>query len=534
MPRANPGASFEAAVRHLFRHLADAKELKRNPIVGPLFEKDARIGNLPQRSALSLIRAGIQAGAKHYFESAGPEERERAQMQLTILYGCLQGRSVKELASQLRISLRQCYRKRSLIHRYVADFLRRDTFKSIDPVVHIASVFETKMQRAAARSANGDYRLAMRQYESLIAEGGTRQKLIALVSSAELSLELGDLPSAESSLAALSTFLAQTGDLPDVDIKAAAASLQLFEARLAWDRGSFGDALSKLSAARSTSVGFSEDPSECLRDIYADISLESANRAFDLGDFDTTKRFLAAARQANEKTLGASQRTANVLLMESTVSFASMRPGQPVLDDPIALASRAHGIALQCGSIKWRLKAEMFLTALQRSTVNVMQKGELILSLASDLRNPRLFAMLSLELADLLLETPYWRQAERLMRVTLPRESFYAGSFSMLKAVYRLKAHSAPAAKKHAQMAHAIARRAGAPRFQASTLRLLGCSSYLLGQQEQAADYIASAVPLAEQYGSAPACLKTFRTAALITGKRKYAREAEMLASTIQ
>ena len=534
MPRANPGASFEAAVRHLFRHLADAKELKRNPLVEPFFGKQAHIGKLQQGNALSLIRAGIQAAAKHYLGAAGPEERERARMQLTILYGGLQGRSVKELANQLGISLRQCYRERSLIHRYVADFLRRANFQCIEPIVHIASAFEIKMQRASARIANGDYRLAMRQYESLIAEGGTCQKLIALVSRAELNLELGDLRSAESSLAALSTFLAQADDLPDADIKAAEASLQLFEARFAWERGSFGEALSKLSTVRSTSVGFRDDPFESLRGIYADIALESANRAFDLGDFDATKRFLAAARQADDTTLGPRQRTANVLLMESTVSFASMRPGAPALDDPIALASRAHSIALQCGSIKWRLKTEMFLTALQRSSLNVMQKGELILSLAKDLQNPRLFAMLSLELADLLLETPYWRQVERLMRVTLPRESFYAGSFSMLKAVYRLKAHSAPAAKKHAQMAHAIAKRAAAPRFQASTLRLLGCSSYLLGEREQAADYIVSAVPLAEQYGSAPACLKTFRTAALITGKRKYAREAELLASAIQ
>ena len=396
------------------------------------------------------------------------------------------------------------------------------------------NAFEIKMQRAAARSANGDYRMAMRQYDSLIAESGSCQKLTALISRAELDLELGDLPSADSSLAVLSTFLAQAGDLPDVDIKAAEASLQLFEARLAWERGSFGEASSKLSMARSTCLEFRDDPAERLRGIYAEIALESANRAFDLGDFDATKTFLAAARDTNDTTLGPRQRTANVLLMESLVSFASMRPGTPTLDDPITLASRAHSIALRCGSIKWRLKAEMFLTALQRSTVNVMQKGELILSLARDLRNPRLFAMLSLELADLLLETPYWRQVERLMRVTLPRESFYAGSFSMLKAVYRLKAHSVPAAKKHAQTAHAIARRAGAPRFQASTLRLLGCSSYLLGERELAADYIVSAVPLAEQYASAPACLKTFRTAALITGKRKYAREAEMLASTIQ
>jgi hypothetical protein len=521
MPRANPAASFEAAVRHLFRHLDDARELKRNPLV--------------QQSALSVIRARIRAGAKDYFDSAGPDERVQAQRRLAILDGCLQGRSVKELATQLQMSLRQCYRERSLIYRYVAESLRRDEFKAERPVAHFGSVFEIEMERAAARAANGDYLLAMREYQAFIDEGSVCQKLQALISRAELELELGALRSAELSLTALSTCFAQADDLPTIETKASVVYMQFLEAKLAWERGSFGEASRRLSLARSASADFGVDPTERLRGLYSDIAIESANRAFDLGDFEATKAFLAAARESSDTLSGPPQRTANALLMEATLSFVNMRPGADIpLQDPIALASRAHSVALQCGSIKWRLRAEMFLTALQRATVNVMQRGELILSLAKSLHNPRLFAMLSLELADMLLETPSWRQADRLMRVTLPRESFYAGSFSMLKAVYRLKARAVPAAKKHAQVAHAIAQRAAAPRFQASTLRLLGCSSYMLGQRDQAADYISSAVPLAEQYGSAPARLKTFRTAALITGKRKYAREAERLASAMQ
>jgi hypothetical protein len=176
----------------------------------------------------------------------------------------------------------------------------------------------------------------------------------------------------------------------------------------------------------------------------------------------------------------------------------------------------------------------LFLIALQRSSLNVLQRGLLILSLAKELGNEPLFALLSLELADLLLETPSWREAERVMQVTLPDGTFYAGSFSMLKAVYRLKARVPLAAKNHANVAHALASRSGAPRFQASTLRLLGFSSYLLGERDEATDYITAAVPLAERFASAPARLKTLRTAALITGRRKYAKEAATLGSAIR
>jgi hypothetical protein len=535
MPHANPDASFEAAARHLFRHLDDAKELKRNPLVKRLFEKREDVSNLDQSSALGIIRARIQAVARDYCDAARPEERARAQRQFAVLSGCLQGRSVKEVAHYLEISLRQCYRERCLIYRHVGEVLRRDAFRPVGPILHIEDACETQMERAAVRVANGDYFPAMRQYKSLVDEGSVRQKLRALVSRAELELELGILPSAESSLAALSTLVGRQDGAPKAELNAASGYLQLLEARLAWEKGVFAEALTKLLLARIASAEFRDDPAEHLRGLYADIALECAKRAFDLGDFDNVKSLLVAAKYASDTISTPHQRTANILLMESSVNFASMRPGAGTpLHDPIALASRAHSAALQCGSIKWRLKAEMFLTALQRSSLNVAQRGQLILSLARDLRNPPLIAMLSLELADLLLETPFWRQAERLMRVTLPHQSFYAGSFSMLKAVYRLKARSPSAAKRHAKTAHAIAMRAAAPRFQASTLRLLGYSSYLLGEREKATDYIDSAVPLAEQYGSAPARLKTLRTAALITGKRKYAREAEILALSIQ
>jgi hypothetical protein len=534
MPRANPYASLDAAVRHLFRHLDDVSELKRNPLVKRLLEK-AEDCSIPHEIAVpDLIRRRLRVVANAYRDAAQSEGRSYVQRQTAILSGCLEGRSVKEIAHSLKTSLRQCYRDRAAIFRQVGSALQGD-FEPESALLCTWDVFEAEMERAAARVANGDYSLARRQYTSLVNEGSTSQQMRALCNRADLELDLGMLLSAEESLADLHALLAKANSPLKIELSATAVSLQLLEARLAWEKGSFTEALSRLSCAQIAAAEYERDPAERMRGLYADIALECAIRAFDLGDFNSTTDRLAAARRAGGSVSMPHHRMAAILLMESAVTFASARPGSgDSLHSPLTFARRAHSLALRCHSIKWRLKVEMFLTALQRSSLNVMRSGASILSVARELRNPRLFAMLSLEFADMLLETPAWRQSELLMRAKLPRGTFYAGSFSMLKAVYGLKMGLPAAARRHAEAAHVIASRAAAPRFQASTLRLLGYASYLLGQREEATDFIAAAVPLAERYGSAPARLKTLRMAGLITGNRKYTREAEMLATVIK
>jgi hypothetical protein len=274
------------------------------------------------------------------------------------------------------------------------------------------------------------------------------------------------------------------------------------------------------------------------RRLYVDIVLESANRAFEVGDFSLAQRFLTLARDANSSASSPSGRAANISLIQAMVNVSTVRPGtDATVHDQVALVSQAQAIALQCGSLKWRLQSEVALTALtmlRRSSENVMEKADLILSIAKGLRNPRLLATLSLELADLLLETPFWRRVKPLFCVALPRRSLDAGNLSVLKAVYHLRLGSAAACRTYARTGHAVAKAAGALKLQGSALRLLAEASRALGYDAEAADYILSALPLAEQNGSALTCLKAYEVAALITGSRKCAREAKMLALALQ
>jgi len=536
MPRANPTASFDVAVRHLFRHLDDAAELRRNPLVRRYFNNQSGISTFHQKHVLSLIRSAIDAAADRYRDAAGPDASPSTYRQLHILRGSMQRVAVRDIANQLGISQRQCYRERSAIYRYIADCIRHGEVRQIPPGAHISSSIGIQMDRAAQRAANGDYHQAMRSYNSLIEKGDIRAKLEAFIKRVELELELGDLSSAETSLCEFSWLLKTfSKGLSDASVRRASVYLELFGSRLAWERGSFEEAARKLSIARSMSLAFRNDVAKDFRSLYADIALESADRAFNLGDFDATRAFVLVAKDADRTLLGPTARTACIVLGEALLSFVSMRPGgDATLHDQIALARQAQTIALQCGALKWRLHSEMFLTTLQRTSENILQRGELILSIARDLRNPPLHATLSLEFADLLLDTPFWRRAKDLMRVSVPKESFYAGNFSMLKALYYLKAGSAAGARRHAKVAYAIAKGAASPKLQASTLRILGGASYLLGHRGEAEDYILSTLPLAEKYGTALACLKAYQSAALITGRRKYAREARKLSLAVE
>jgi len=536
MPRANPATSFDASVRHLFRHLRDAEQLKRNPLVKRFFGLRFNFNRVYQTGALTAVHTLVDAGAKAYGDTATLDEKPVIERQLAIFYGCIQKRTVAQLSSELGISVRQCYRERAIIYRYVGDFISRHEPRKIIPVASIVSTFHVQMERATLRAENGDYQQAMLEYTSLMSNGDNRQKLEAFAKRVELELELGDLRAATSSLQDLSAVLqAFACELSDSEIKACKAQINLLTARAAFEQGSFELAFAKLSQAREISSCFVGIDDRRLKRLFLDIVLESANREFEVGNFDVSQKFLTLAKDCNSTPSLSGSSTANICLIQAVLNFSTMRPGTfATVHNQVDLINQAQASAAQCGSLKWRLQAEVALLALQRPRENVMEKTEMILTIAQRLRNPRLVATLSVALADLLMETPFWRHSEALARFTLSQDSLDEAMFCILRAAHRLKAGSPAASRRHAWAAYRIAKAAGASRLQCSALRLLAEASHRLGYEEEAADYILSALTLAERNISAAACVKVYQSAALITGRRKYAREAKLLSLCIE
>jgi hypothetical protein len=106
VPRADPQAAREIAVKHLFRHLRDDRQLLRNPLVGP----DLLGGKI----TVQELRAGVaRAAILIRDEDARVGRSERGNRQWACLMHCdLGSKSVASLAAQFSISPRQLARER--------------------------------------------------------------------------------------------------------------------------------------------------------------------------------------------------------------------------------------------------------------------------------------------------------------------------------------------------------------------------------------------------------------------------------------
>jgi hypothetical protein len=106
MPRTDPEAAREVAVKHLFRHLRDDQQLLRNPLVGP----DLLGGKFTAQE----LRAGVARAATIIRDDDARLGRfERGKRQSACLMQCdLGSQSVASLASEFEISPRQLARER--------------------------------------------------------------------------------------------------------------------------------------------------------------------------------------------------------------------------------------------------------------------------------------------------------------------------------------------------------------------------------------------------------------------------------------
>ena len=119
MPLSNPEKSFNVAVRHLFRHIRDATELRRNPLAKPFF------GPAPNPKADAL---GLTALHARMLQLATTCEDETGQLRRSsqvgrgyqIIGAIVSGRSAADVASELGLSIRQYYRDRHAICTSVA------------------------------------------------------------------------------------------------------------------------------------------------------------------------------------------------------------------------------------------------------------------------------------------------------------------------------------------------------------------------------------------------------------------------------
>jgi hypothetical protein len=126
VPLANPSASFDVAVRHLFRHLGEPDRLRRNPLVRRFFEDGSgRVTRTREKTALATIARVVQEGAERArSHDMDANQGERAYRQYTIVRRTYFERAPAErIASDLGLSTRQYYRERAAICARIARYV---------------------------------------------------------------------------------------------------------------------------------------------------------------------------------------------------------------------------------------------------------------------------------------------------------------------------------------------------------------------------------------------------------------------------
>ena len=117
---AKPNLSFDIACRHLFRHLYDPAELRRNPIVRDAFATNLK-GSARVRSdaaAASSIRDAVRRLADSRYAAERLENPERAEIRRAIIRADIQRSSRSRIAAELNLSQRQYSRLQRGIRAY--------------------------------------------------------------------------------------------------------------------------------------------------------------------------------------------------------------------------------------------------------------------------------------------------------------------------------------------------------------------------------------------------------------------------------
>lgn len=121
MPRVNPERSFEAAARHLFRHVCEIDALRLNPLVRRYFAPAAGSGNF----ILEQIHTDILKLADSFCRGSGPKGLQTARRRREIVAALCAGKNAQETAAALGMSRSHYYRERHAFCARIARALGR-------------------------------------------------------------------------------------------------------------------------------------------------------------------------------------------------------------------------------------------------------------------------------------------------------------------------------------------------------------------------------------------------------------------------
>jgi tetratricopeptide (TPR) repeat protein len=534
MPNADPEKSFDVAVRHLFRHLDDASELRRNPLVRSAFKApDGRWwrGHI----ALAAIRSRIlDAGRACYAKDLEAGLRLQGERQFAIVSSLCSQRSVVETASNLALSSRQFYRYRRMICLRVGRLLQAEESRAT-PAMSVYDPLHLFLRRAASLVDQGFTNKAVAELQqSLRQVSSDAAKAATLIELSGASLELGDLEVAANLLRDAQLHV-EKGALPPDELQVLRMRRRLMDFRIAMQRDRDRD----LDAMMTSLIQDWESgsPTPALNVVGIEIQLEN----YRLCNFDRRRvdagAAIARAAALERRTQMASPLHRVQIAYETAISSERDAGASP--QERLLRFAGALDLSLAAGSARGVLNATLGLThhcANLRDDDRARAYAERAICVARAMDGTDNLVGAIVYTASALLPTRHWRTVEQsLFEVegfSRPGSTDWIG-FKLCQGMLlrRLGRHSdAITALKGAEVA---ASHWSGKLWRSRFWRELALALHEAGRIEEARAHVRMAVDYAEMTDGAPALCLTYSAAAKILNDRRMLQLALQAASQI-
>lgn len=516
----NVEGSFDAAVRHLFRHLNDAAALRQNPLAKSFFAKSQTRSD--NQHALAELRAAI-------LESAAVWSRKDLELGAghgavrgyEIVAGICFGTPVLTTAAQLGLSQRQYYRDRRSICTRVARSLSGARTTS---GIALEEPMRLLLRRASALVDQGFAEKSARLLKAALGDANSPAvKAEILLSLSGALIQYGDISGANSALVAAKRLITESR-LPPRQSIVLRAGAQLTGIEFAIAVGDDVAASARLNALikymRFDTNGQLDD------ELTFRILLESCSFHFQNGRFAEARAALAEAHAVLARIRNAPPEL-NVYLLVQTAACAE--DGSRTADETRMLYDDALRLSVSRGSARGAFYAMVglmraFLWLGDHDEAHKWFDRAFAVARSMEGTKPLLSACIA---STYMVSTRFWRQVgqqlshgERFARPTTLKWAIIQGAQGQLLA----RTGSLNEALQKFQAAVDATAKLRNQRFQSAMLREYGVTLYRLGRRTEAEAFVKEAVALArdratdlskaETYSAASALMPEMRASA--------------------
>jgi hypothetical protein len=516
---------MERSAKHLFRHLHDVSALRKNPIARSYCQM-----------GLQHLHAAVRTAAEQCRDDElrdGHDERAARQYSIVALH-CLERRALREVASRLGVSVRQCYRDRAEICGRIAAILSRRE-AGISEMVPRVDEFQHALINAFRRAALGDTHRALRDCDGLARNAGLlARKLQAVRAGISILTDSGAVDRAPSALRH-AEWLWAAAPANERQSPVSQAAMALLRWQLAYLSAESATALEQSETAvrllRSSSMPRSAIARDMLLEGLYACGTARCNAGDMQGGYDS---FVTAESEIGDdySVLFTTRARLKVTTWKLRCSLlTSATAWRPLFERTKGLTD-AFNEAYGTGDFAAAITALDAMTQQYVTAGNddeAFRAANLALVIAEQQSSERVKSQLAIRLALKLLPTPYAYQAAAL--AARAKAKACDGYHRQLISYFRLE--HALSTRKYAEAFRLANEESDGKEYAALTVHrnlVKASAAQALGRRHLARVTIEAAVPAAERLSSAHTLIDAYRVAAKITGESRFRRQARDIA----